>query len=98
MESGSMLVLNFNTKNMKTIKELEKRKKQLEFEMQYLHCSNVSTEMYRERKNELEYEIALIDQAIEVEKGIRPMLITLVAFCVIALAMIIFIIAQYQNN
>ena len=54
-----------------------------------LHFAEPSPELYMQRRNEIEHEIACIEEAIELEKTMLPMKWMLYGFIVIACAMLV---------
>jgi hypothetical protein len=48
--------------------------------------------MYRQRRSEIEYEIACIEEAIELEKKFEPMRVGLIIFAAIAVITVLYAI------
>lgn len=82
---------------MNRIKKLEQRKDQLQDELYMLHFAEPSPAQYMERRNEIEYEIACIEEGIEIEKKMAPFKWTLYAFIVIACAMLVWAFIEKNN-
>lgn len=51
------------------MRKLKQRKVQLQDELYDLHFCEPSPEMYRQRRSEIEYEIACIEEAIEIGRA-----------------------------
>ena len=52
-----------------SIRNLEKRKKVLQNELYDLHHGEPSPQIYMQKRSEIEYDIACIEEAIELEKN-----------------------------
>ena len=66
------------------MRKLKQRRNQLQDELYYLHFSEPSAEIYTQRRSEIEYELACIEEQIEDEKKFEPMRIGLILFAAIA--------------
>ena len=71
------------------IKKLKERKQQLLDELYDLHHGEPSRKVYEQRRSEIEYEIACIEEAIELETKMLPFKWTLYGFIVIAVGLLI---------
>lgn len=71
------------------IKKLKERKQQLLDELYDLHHGEPSRKVYEQRRSEIEYEIACIEEAIELEEKMAPFKWTLYGFIVIAVGLLI---------
>jgi len=71
------------------IKNLKKRKENLQHELYELHFAKPTPEMYMQRRNEIELEIFCIEEAIQFEKTMAPFKWTLYGFIVIAFGMLL---------
>ena len=71
------------------IKKLKERKQQLLDELYDLHHGEPSRKVYEQRRSEIEYEIACIEEAIELEEKMLPFKWTLYGFIVIAVGLLI---------
>jgi hypothetical protein len=74
---------------MARIKTLEKRKDELQDELYMLHFAQPSPEVYMQRRNEIEYEIVCIEEAIELEKSMAPFKWMLYGFIVCAFGLLL---------
>ncbi len=72
-----------------SIKKLKQRKEERLDELYMLHFAEPSPELYMQRRNEIEHEIACIEEAIELEKTMLPMKWMLYGFIVVACAMLV---------
>lgn len=66
------------------MRKLKQRRNQLQDELYELHFCEPSPEMYKQRRSEIEYELACIEEAIELEKKFEPMRVGLIIFTAIA--------------
>lgn len=66
------------------MRKLKQRRNQLQDELYDLHFCEPSPEMYKQRRSEIEYELACIEEAIELEKKFEPMRVGLIIFAAIA--------------
>lgn len=71
------------------MRRLQKRKEELQNELYQLHFTDVSMEMYQQRRADIEYEIAIIEEAMEYEQKLNPMRIGLAIFTIIAIISVI---------
>lgn len=70
------------------IKRLESKKEELLDELYMLHFAEPSPEVYKQRRSELEYHIACIEEAIENEKALAPLRWMLYGFIVVAIGLL----------
>lgn len=71
-----------------SIRKLEKRKKELFDELYDLHFAEPSTKVYQQKRSEIEYQIASIEDDIDFEKKMLPFKYMLYAFIVIAIGLL----------
>ncbi len=74
---------------MARIKELQKRMDILHDELYTLHYAELSTELYQQRRSEIEYEIASLEDAIDLEKTMAPFKYMLYGFIVVAVGLLV---------
>jgi hypothetical protein len=74
---------------MNSIKKLETRRKNLYDELYDLHYAEPNQQMYMQKRHEIEYEIACIDDAIEFEEKMTPLRWMLYGFIIVATVMLI---------
>ena len=74
------------------MRKLKQRKVQLQDELYDLHFCEPSPEMYRQRRSEIEYELACIEEAIELEEKFEPMRVGLIIFAAIAAVTVLYAI------
>ena len=74
---------------MNRIKKLKERKKVLLEDLYDLHHGEPSRKVYEQRRSEIEYKIACIEEAIEIEEKMAPFKYMLYGFIVIAYAMLV---------
>jgi hypothetical protein len=74
---------------MTTLKKLKHTQERYKSELYELHLYEPSPEYYKMRREELEYNIAVIEDAIDIEKKMIPMKIMLYSFVVIAISLLI---------
>ena len=72
-----------------SIKKLERRKEVLLDELYELHFAEPSPKVYQQRRSEIEYEIACIEDTIDLEKRMWPMKVMLFGFIVAAIVLLI---------
>ena len=72
-----------------SIKKLEERKKTLLNELYDLHHGEPSREVYEQRRSEIEYQIACIEETIEIDTKMLPFKYTLYGFIMIAFGLLI---------
>lgn len=72
-----------------SIKELEKRKKELFDELYDLHFAEPTPKVYQQKRSEIEYKIASIEDAIDFEKKMLPFKYMLYGFIIIAIGLLI---------
>jgi hypothetical protein len=72
-----------------SVKKLRERKKNLQNELYDLHHGEPSRMVYQQRRHEIEYEIACIEEAIELETNMLPMKYALYGFIVVACALLV---------
>jgi hypothetical protein len=72
------------------MRKLKQRRNQLQDELYELHFAEPSPEVYRQRRSEIEYELATVEEALEFEEKLNPMRIGIIVFAVTsALAVLI---------
>lgn len=64
------------------MRKLKQRRNQLQDELYDLHFAEPSPEVYRQRRSEIEYELATIEEAMEFEEKLNPMRVGLIIFAV----------------
>jgi len=74
---------------MNRIKKLKERKKVLLEDLYDLYHGEPSRKVYQQKRSEIEYEIACIEEAIEIEEKMAPFKWMLYGFIVIAIGMLI---------
>jgi hypothetical protein len=74
---------------MARIKTLEKRKDELFDELYMLHFAEPSPEVYMQRRSEIEYKIACLEDTIEFEKKMAPFKWMLYGFIVCAFGLLL---------
>ena len=74
------------------MRKLKQRRIQLQDELYDLHFCEPSPEMYKQRRSEIEYELACIEEAIELEKKFEPMRLGLMIFTAIAVITVLCVI------
>ncbi len=74
---------------MNPIKQLKKKREQLYDELYDLHYAEPNQQMYLQRRHEIEYQIACIDEALEFEEKMAPFRWMLYGFIVIACALLV---------
>ena len=74
-----------------SMRRLTQRLEELETELCELHLAKPSQEQYMQRRSEIEYEIACIEEQIELEERMKPFRITLMVFVGIVVCMIIYL-------
>lgn len=72
-----------------SIKKLKKRKQELFEELYDLHYAEPNPDMYTLKRSEIEYQIACIEETIEIEKRMTPLKWMLYGFIFIAIGMLI---------
>lgn len=72
-----------------SIKELKEKKEYLQDELYYLHHSEPSAEMYLQRRAEIEYKIASLEEIIIYEENMLPFKYTLMVFAIIAVVTVV---------
>jgi hypothetical protein len=65
------------------LRALENQKKQLQDELYELHYAEPSPEMYKQRRSELEYQLACIEEQIDFEIRLKPFRVMLMGFTVV---------------
>ena len=72
------------------MRKLKQKRNRLQDELYELHFAEPSPEVYRQRRSEIEYELACIEEAIEFEEKLNPMRAGLIVFAIAgALAILI---------
>ena len=72
------------------MRKLKQRRNQLQDELYELHFAEPSLEVYRQRRSEIEYELATVEEALEFEEKLNPMRIGIIVFALTsALAVLI---------
>jgi hypothetical protein len=72
------------------MRKLKQRRNQLQDELYELHFAEPSPEVYRQRRSEIEYELATVEEALEFEEKLNPMRIGIIVFALTsALAVLI---------
>jgi hypothetical protein len=71
------------------IRKLKRRITELQDELYDLHNIVASEAYYMQRRAEIEYEIACIEESIELETNMLPMKYTLYGFIVVACALLV---------
>lgn len=72
-----------------SIKKLKLKKQNLLDELYDLHHGEPSRKVYQQKRSEIEYEIACIEEAIEIEEKMTPFKYMLYGFIVIAIGLLI---------
>ena len=73
-----------------SMRKLIERKEYLQDELYMLHFSEPSPEMYKQRRSELEYQIACLEEQIEFEEKLKPFRVTLMVFVALATLMLLY--------
>jgi hypothetical protein len=71
------------------LKTLIKRKQNLQNELYNLHLAKPNPSTYMQKRSEIEYDIACIEEAIELEKKMRPFKLVVIGFIVVACALLV---------
>ena len=71
------------------IKNLKRRIDKLQDELYELHYAEPNPEMYMQRRSEIEYKIACIEDTIDFERKMTPFRWTLYGFIVVAFGMLL---------
>jgi hypothetical protein len=71
------------------MKKLEQKLEALQNELYELHFTAASSEVYKQRRADLEFQIAIVEDAIELEKKIIPFRVTFGVACVAIVAILI---------
>ena len=71
------------------IRKLDQKIDRLHDELYELHFAEPSPEIYMQRRSEIEYQIACLEDAIEFEKKMAPFRWTLYAFIVCAFGLLL---------
>jgi hypothetical protein len=71
------------------MKKLQRKLKDLQHELYMLHFTAASSEVYKQRRADIEYQIVLIEEAIELEKKMLPFKISFGVACVAIVAILI---------
>lgn len=71
------------------IKKLEQKIDRLQDELYELHFAEPSPEMYIQRRSEIEYQIACLEDTLEFEKKMTPFKWMLYGFIIVALGMLL---------
>ena len=74
------------------MKKLKQKLEALQNELYDLHFTAASSEVYKQRRAELEFQIATLEDAIELEKKIVPFRVTFGVACV---AIVVILIIYY---
>jgi hypothetical protein len=61
---------------------------ELQDELYMLHFAEPSQEVYKQKRSEIEYKIACLEERIEFEQKMKPFRITLIAFVIIVIVMV----------
>lgn len=72
------------------LRKLKEKLKRTQQELYDLHLSEPSEVYYKNKRSELEYAIAALEDEIEFEKKMLPFQIALIAFVVISLGMFVY--------
>ena len=73
-----------------TVKKLKQKKSYLEDQLYELHYLEASPKMYMQRRSQLEYDIAALEEAIEFEERMKPFRTTLKVAIVIVISITIY--------
>ena len=68
-----------------SMRKLYQEKDRLQDELYYLHFAEPTPELYMQRRHELEYQIACVEEQIEFELKMRPFRVTLMIFVAIVI-------------
>jgi cob(I)alamin adenosyltransferase len=74
------------------MKKLKQKLEALQNELYDLHFTAASSEVYKQRRADLEFQIATLEDAIELEKKIVPFRVTFGVACV---AIVVILIIYY---
>lgn len=72
-----------------SMRKLEEELDNLKDELYMLHFAEPSVEVYQQRRHEIEYKIACLEERIEIEKKLNPFRIMLFGFIIIACGMLL---------
>lgn len=72
-----------------SMRKLEEELDKLKDELYMLHFAEPSPEVYQQRRHEIEYKIACLEERIEIEKKLNPLRWMLFAFMIIACGMLL---------
>jgi hypothetical protein len=71
------------------MKKLQQKLEALQHELYELHFTATSSEVYKQRRADLEFQIAIVEDAIELEKKMVPFRVTFGVACVAIVAILI---------
>jgi hypothetical protein len=71
------------------MKKLQRKLEALQHELYHLHFI-ASPEVYQQKRADIEYQIVLVEEAIELEKKMLPFKITFAAACAVIVAILIY--------
>lgn len=72
-----------------SLRTLIKTKENLQDELYNLHLAKPDPSTYMQKRSKIEYDIACIEEAIELEKKMRPFKLVLIGFVFIACTMVV---------
>jgi hypothetical protein len=79
-----------------SMRKLKKELEDLKDEMYMLHFSEPSPKLYTEKRSEIEYKIACLEERIEMEQKLNPFRMMLFGFIIIACGILLFLyVAKY---
>lgn len=71
-----------------SLRKLHTKLDEAKDELYMLHFAEPSPELYKQKRHELEYKIACLEEIIELEERLKPFRVTLMVFVAIVLVMI----------
>jgi hypothetical protein len=71
------------------LRTLHQKLENVKDELYTLHFAEASIEVYEQKRYDLEYEIACLEELIEIERRIQPLRIGLMIFTVVGLILVL---------
>jgi hypothetical protein len=71
------------------MKKLQRKLEALQDELYELHFTAASSEVYKQKRADLEFQIAIVEDLIEIEKKMVPFRVTFGVACIAMVAILI---------
>jgi len=81
-----------------SMRKLKEELDNLKYELYDLHVAEPSPELYKQKREDLEYKIVCLEDKIELEEKMKPIRIILMVFAIVAVAVVLCTVIVKYNR